>query len=109
MSQSFSSIRTGISDCTMYREIISIDLQQDTIYLLLGTDTAMEDEWQISAESIANYHAVAQQITVAYDMPLYHSGTGLDALETVIDTACTQGLSEDMLENLNRVARMVML
>ncbi|MEG0492242.1 MAG: hypothetical protein RR696_03490, partial [Clostridia bacterium] len=74
---------------------------------------SVQDDWLISSKSIANYRSVAQELVIPYDAPFFGSNAGFEALETVIDAACGQELSEAsldaLLENLNRVARMIML
>ncbi|MEG1472485.1 MAG: hypothetical protein RSD76_08625, partial [Clostridia bacterium] len=74
---------------------------------------SVKEDWLISSESINNYRSVAQQLEIPYDTPFFGASAGFNALEMVLDTACEQKLSEttldSLLENLNRVARMVML
>ncbi|MEF9878757.1 MAG: hypothetical protein RR975_04960 [Clostridia bacterium] len=86
---------------------------KDTIAQKDAQIASVKEDWLISSESINNYRSVAQQLEIPYDTPFFGASAGFNALEMVIDTACEQKLSEttldSLLENLNRVARMVML
>lgn len=62
--------------------------------------TSVQDDWLISAESIANYRSVAQKLVIPYGGPFFGGNAGLEAPETVIDAVCGQELSEVSLDSL---------
>lgn len=74
---------------------------------------ATKESWRISPESIENYRAIAGQLVIPYTSPFFGNDAGFEALEMVIYAACGQPLNETavngLLDNLNRVSRMVML
>ena len=89
----------------------AIDLQEQ-IAQLERRIAREEDNWLISAESIANYRDVAAHLVVPYNSPLLTSEGGMAALDERIAIACGQGLTEASLDVLLRelagVAQMVM-
>lgn len=71
----------------------------------------LEEEWLISEESIANYRSIVQSLVIPYRSPFGENNGGMASLKAVVDAACAKPWSETaldaFLENLNRVARMV--
>ena len=72
-----------------------------------------EDKWKLSAQSIANYREVAENIFVPYRSPLLTNEGGMAALDERIGLYCGQGLNDAtldrLLQELNSVAQMIMM
>lgn len=70
----------------------------------------LEDEWEISPESIANYQEIVQWLAIPHDLPLASDETVAEVIGDRIDEYYEEGLPESKLDaflaDLTRVCRM---
>ena len=70
----------------------------------------LEDEWEISPESIANYREIVQWLAIHHDLPLASDETVGEVITNRIDEYYEEGLPESKLDaflaDLTRVCRM---
>ena len=73
----------------------------------------LEDDWEISPESIANYQEIVQWLVIPHDLPLASDETVAEVIGDRIDEFYEEGLPESKLDaflaDLTRVCRMAIL
>lgn len=73
----------------------------------------LENEWDISPESIANYRDIAQWLSIPYDSYLFSNTMATEEIYKRIEQFCDEGMPEDKLDTflngLNSVCEMAFL
>lgn len=73
----------------------------------------LENDWDISPESIANYRDIAQWLSIPYDSYLVSNTTATEEIYNRIEQFCEEGMPEEKLDaflnGLNNVCEMAFL